>query len=835
MKYEFDENGFIDLVSDVNKDNFTKVNVFMLSHGGKLATLDCHTCLDGEVSEERIEEVEEMTSPYISTFLQNIYILGYSLDAEAISYLSHFEDIEDLKFMLECYQNALVTIKGADKEYKPFYPNFPREVVDTPIALIYLNQLIHYFTFTSSDVTEATIRLPKYEKLMNKYPNGNYNVKDVDPSKVIPLKIDMNPTAYEEKAGRLISANTSISESDKEWFKLFFYDRSAAHTIMHVGDEIPFKENLIFMVNVITDNGCKEGLTILSKYFKTATDVLRYVVAMSGGDISLSTVKSVKFAQFKSKQRKLIMTLLNNLDYRTDKYVTYMVLDMVPYKSTWLRLSERIHPGQYSKTKYARVIKAFEILHNNEEAKVGKNFRTIFEELLAEEASHKNIVEICETMRKYPTLFARNLDAIARKVVEVNDTKTDLYFKAAFHDISTEVTTPVLLGLLRHFKERADKYSKYNHIISFHKGNKNILRMIDKYEVLPANIANSIMSSCYTALMQKFAKLDYLGSCYIDPDLNNYKIPMNMRTQNNTTRPLARGSKWYIPNNNNVIRAFVWWTNLKDSNDPVDIDLSAVLLPDFTTEPVDANKKSGPVIIDYHRIIQFYDKCDNEGKVEGTYTIGAHSGDIRNGGDYDGSGVTEYIDIPIDNIKTINKDLKKRGKQEYRYAVFSIHGYSGEKFNEMDHLQAGFMPFKSTDTYYTPGVSGKEIRKSSATSTIYVPSDVDLRFNLSTDAHSILTFAYDFETREFIWVDQAVNGIETLIPNATATLNASQMALQKTLADSEYSLTLYDLFYLHATSRGYIVENPGEADTIFSETEGITPFDTDVIMSEYLK
>ena len=153
----------------------------------------------------------------------------------------------------------------------------------------------------------------------------------------------------------------------------------------------------------------------------------------------------------------------------------------------------------------------------------------------------------------------------------------------------------------------------------------------------------------------------------------------------------------------------------------------------------------------------------------------------------------------------------------------------------MGHLQAGFMPFKSTDTYYTPGVSSKEIRKSSATSTIYVPSDVDLRFNLSTDAHSILTFAYDFETREFIWVDQAVNGIETLIPNAAATLNASQMALQKTLADSEYSLTLYDLFYLHATSRGYIVENPGEADTIFSETEGITPFDTDVIMSEYLK
>ena len=45
---------------------------------------------------------------------------------------------------------------------------------------------------------------------------------------------------------------------------------------------------------------------------------------------------------------------------------------------------------------------------------------------------------------------------------------------------------------------------------------------------------------------------------------------------------------------------------------------------------------------------------------------------------------------------------------------------------------------------------------------------------------------------------------------------------------------LYDLFMMHAESRGVLVDDASEADTKFSLHDGITPFDIDKIMSEYM-
>ena len=47
--------------------------------------------------------------------------------------------------------------------------------------------------------------------------------------------------------------------------------------------------------------------------------------------------------------------------------------------------------------------------------------------------------------------------------------------------------------------------------------------------------------------------------------------------------------------------------------------------------------------------------------------------------------------------------------------------------------------------------------------------------------------------------------------------------------------TLYDLFDMHAEARGTPVPlSREEADTVFGLHEGITPFDADRIMSEFM-
>ena len=46
--------------------------------------------------------------------------------------------------------------------------------------------------------------------------------------------------------------------------------------------------------------------------------------------------------------------------------------------------------------------------------------------------------------------------------------------------------------------------------------------------------------------------------------------------------------------------------------------------------------------------------------------------------------------------------------------------------------------------------------------------------------------------------------------------------------------TLYELFELHASARGSLVESIDDADTIFSIETGITPFDIGLINSEFI-
>ena len=45
---------------------------------------------------------------------------------------------------------------------------------------------------------------------------------------------------------------------------------------------------------------------------------------------------------------------------------------------------------------------------------------------------------------------------------------------------------------------------------------------------------------------------------------------------------------------------------------------------------------------------------------------------------------------------------------------------------------------------------------------------------------------------------------------------------------------LYDLFMLHAKARGESVDHAEQAETIFSVEHGVTPFDIEHIMADYV-
>lgn len=175
-----------------------------------------------------------------------------------------------------------------------------------------------------------------------------------------------------------------------------------------------------------------------------------------------------------------------------------------------------------------------------------------------------------------------------------------------------------------------------------------------------------------------------------------------------------------------------------------------------------------------------------------------HSGDIINGAE----GASEYIDI----------DLEKIQSSGCKYIVTAINSFSGIDFVEYEELFSGFM------------------ERQNNTGEVFEPLSVSHTSRLSGNSSWNVPVIFDVKNREIIWADVALNGFsgdsvdradEKIRYVAYAMINMNKPSLN-------------DLFALHAIARGEIVTNKFEADTIFSLDSGITPFDTELILSKFL-
>lgn len=131
------------------------------------------------------------------------------------------------------------------------------------------------------------------------------------------------------------------------------------------------------------------------------------------------------------------------------------------------------------------------------------------------------------------------------------------------------------------------------------------------------------------------------------------------------------------------------------------------------------------------------------------------------------------------------------------------------------------------------GWMGREDVKSGE---IYEPKTVEQKMDLTSQSMVCIPVIFDCVEREFIWCDMNVsldgcyyhrggNNVESNLMGVAATCY-SVVNMKKP--------NLYDLIDLHIRARGLRVENKEEADIVFDINDGITPFDTEVFMGEYI-
>lgn len=687
----------------------------------------------------------EKNKQIVATMNKNIEVFGYTMSEALFDKLVHMK-VKNREVVYDALVNGLKELTGADKVYNPMYPNFPESVMEKDDFELYFNAIVHYWSFGT---------LLPYEEKEERAPLFNTaKVKVLEAGSFDGLNDIFN---------NLCASKTSLSKSDVD--DMIFILNSAKVTLP---DEMPFKENAACVCRLLVDTGVDTDGSLCKKYVKTATDVLRLVTAMSDGDVSLA--ENTKFRNLKRSERRIIMNLLAGCGNAAE--------DMNRYAGRWIRVGEKLHPGEFAKNeRYTKVVQAFGIIRND-----GK-IQSFGGKVDAAIASG-DVTTVVSLLKKRPGEFARRIDFLLRTFDKDADRKTVIM---GFASVAKDVSSTVLLQVREHFINKLDGSDDMR--VFFPKGNlaRSYYVKNNKTETVSEDAMKMVIAVCENALVNIYGNREFLGKVHIDEVLKDYTVPFSLRSAGKTMISVSRGSRIAIDDSAKIIRPFIWWTNTKDNI--IDVDLSVAVFAD------DWNCLEH---VSYNNL-----KSDRFGI--------CHSGDIINGGPVDGEGVAEFIDL----------DIKKALSAGARYAVFNVYNFSDENFSKMEHAAFGFMT-----------------RNDMKSGEIFEPSTVKQRMDLASATTTCIPVIFDLKERVFVWCDMALTAdhvragygginVESNLPSVVVTCKA--------MVDVKKP-NLYDLFTFNAKARGVITDNPDEADIRFGLDDNcdVKPSDIDVIVGKYL-
>ncbi|ADB19074.1 conserved hypothetical cytosolic protein [Pirellula staleyi DSM 6068] len=546
----------------------------------------------------------------VGTIAKNLQSLGFGLCPALLDRLARLQN----DFIAEWYKQILPTLKemmGSHRSFSPMYPNFPKQVMDATEAELFFNAMTHYYGFILSDLLgdPNLVMLPHYEKEARPSLDEFHHLRWLD----LGSEEDFNAIFT-----RLVASNGSLSDSDKDILRWFVDNRDV---IALIPEQIPQKETLALLVAVLPNP------ERLISQIKTATDVLRVAVAMSKGDVSLA--EPTKFRNFAKRERRFLLGCLEQCG-------SSMTEEMLRWKDRWIRLGERLHPGDF-KNKFPKSLDAFDVLrHNLPYSKFNTGVEVAIRSGIATEAVH--------LLRQRPGDFARRLDHVLRTTDDPEVVARE------FLACAEKVSIPVLLQMWRHFSTR----NQVGLRAFFPKGNAAKVQVKEGgLPCLSGELTQLVATGIRQSLVKRFGSRMALGKVYIGQGLKDQIVPFSQRSASRSLRTVSRGSKFDL-SAGDTVRFFCWWKNIGgDDNGRVDIDLSASLFDSDWNYQTD---------VAYYKL--------REGNCY-------HSGDITSAP----NGACEFIDMNLPSVL----------EMKARYIVMSIMCFTGQSFIEMPECFGGWM------------------------------------------------------------------------------------------------------------------------------------------------
>lgn len=682
----------------------------------------------------------EDMNKYVLSIMKDIEQLGYTFSESLFNQLTYFMDKKQLVIFRNDLIEQLKKLTGADKEYTPFYINFPEQVMEMDEMELMYNALIHYWS------NGQLVPVQEERKTLSLLP---------DQSSLTVLEVG-ELEDLDEILNNLISSKTSLSQQDVDDMIAIINMKSIDY--QNLPTEIPFKENMVVIAKEImlhTDKEC--WFDIISKYIKTATDVLRLATALSNGDVSLAS--NTKYKSFTRKTRLCLLQLLENCCNIEE--------DMYRHRMKWLRLGETLHPAEFAQ--YKKVNIAFGKLRNKDFNKLWRYLPEEYKEIKQEQGSCKiktfygkidaalrdnDIERAVALLKKRPGEFARKLDSLLRSTNSHNHYSLII---DGFAEVAKQISVPVLLQVKEHFVYRNDMDSR----IFFPKGQLTKGYITENnLSHIPDTVCRAIKEICECTIIEQLKEKEPLNKVYISESMKGYCVPQSQRSASSGKKIITRGSR--LPFEKDFIRFFIRWENemIDGCERRTDLDLSCVFLDES------------------------YNAVCTTAYYNLRHEFSVHSGDYVNAPRP--QGASEFIDL----------DIPKALEKNVRYAVMEVCGYTRTSFCDLENTYVGWMEIDDQDT-----------------GSVFEPSTVQNKINVTGKTDYILPLVIDLKEKEVIWMDMALTSHLFVPRNAANNMRGAILSVKGII--ESHKPQMYDLITMNAKARGVICENRNDADIIF--------------------
>ena len=705
---------------------------------------------------------------------------GYSLDVKGIMNLAHNtpDDIAKIKDSVCVTLDSIVGLSDY-KNSEPFYPNFPEEVMEKSDFELAVNAIL-YYAFSQTDDPDMKEIAHEIRSLVTSDPEDRIERTPL-PVEKSDLKIAgaANPDTLEKmlysrtqamsiSAGHLNDIKAYAKEYAGEWIDKIFGTGNGRDL------SIPSHEtraNLAVIAYRDGDSGAARDM------LPSAEDVLRFASVLSadrsadsrrvGMDANLS---------FEAKDAKFSFS-------RPDKTAIKDFLDKAPdlYTSMWHR------PDMWEKVmnrldtrddRFPRMEKAFDNLRNGEKVdergiEVKPTPGQALERLMVDikSAPADSRVEIGAFAEKYPKVFIRNVERIARDIVPNSESVKGVC--EGIEKNSSKIPAGQLMKLEHHLERSEDWDFR---IFTNQKGGihaeSNDLRPINSET--KADIIRALDSA-----IEKNLTKDPVEKVYIAPELSGVAIPLRNQRDASDGATLTKYSAIEGKVENNIAGFGIFWANA--GKERADIDLSVTGYKEGYKDP---------------ETVYFGHLKSEWGVHSGDYTDGRIAPEIN--------GAVEYVFV----------DKTKCEELGIRYIVPEVHGFN-IPFSKAETIRFCFMEKSGSLSDVSSNSTWGDKPAPTFKGEIINPTEIATSYRLTQDARATVPLLYDLKEDKYIWIDKdiAIGRISSAVDDISR--NKASIVLYEAKHNDYPSIGEMAERYVKANG-GEIVKDIKEADIVFS-------------------